>query len=427
MYCLICCNDINESPLACSHCKFEACFECHQKFITSVFREPSCMSCNQIWSREFVMQMFPKRWVKNVFIKHIGYIVMERERLLLPQEQDAASKHRKIRDLHQQLAELNTIKRINRVYKKFPEERDKIISATRHQRVMIMKQITQLKNKDKPSDKKQVFIMRCPYNDCRGFVAIDHVCGTCKAKVCNKCHMPLTDTHVCKSDDISSAELIKNDSKPCPNCVTSIFKISGCNQMFCTQCHIAFDWITGQVEKDVIMHNPHYFEWLQSSGINQPCNGGEEFPHPNLFFMHIEQKQFVANLQHPIIGIYRNVPHILGVLLPLFEIKVNKDLRINYLLGDFDDKTWASKLANREKKNMKTKAFRDLLNLYIAVITDMVWLLLGSKSIDQVNNVLTQYKRLVEYHKDAVKHIVDVHGGDAPANMQWWRVFTWHM
>ena len=71
------------------------------------------------------------------------------------------------------------------------------------------------------------------------------------------------DDHVCNRNDIESAELIKNSSKPCPKCYVPIFKISGCNQMFCTNCHVVFDWVSLKIDTGSV-HNAHYFDWMTS-------------------------------------------------------------------------------------------------------------------------------------------------------------------
>ena len=46
-----------------------------------------------------------------------------------------------------------------------------------------------------------------------------------------------TPDHVCKETDIQSANMIKKETRNCPCCGTNIYKIAGCDQMWCTQCH----------------------------------------------------------------------------------------------------------------------------------------------------------------------------------------------
>ena len=50
------------------------------------------------------------------------------------------------------------------------------------------------------------------------------------------------------------------------------------------------------------------------------------------------------------------------------RIRDNFDLRIQYLVGDFNDDMWATKLMNREKKRMKSRAFHELLDMVVTVM-----------------------------------------------------------
>jgi hypothetical protein len=66
--------------------------------------------------------------------------------------------------------------------------------------------------------------------------------------------------HVCNADNLASAKLIDAETRACPKCGARVYKISGCNQMFCTACNdCAFDWVTGRIE--TVIHNPHYYEF----------------------------------------------------------------------------------------------------------------------------------------------------------------------
>jgi len=71
------------------------------------------------------------------------------------------------------------------------------------------------------------------------------------------------DTHECDPETIETVKILKQDTKPCPECGNAIEKISGCSQMFCTSCNTKFDWNTMEVYngKDIYFHNPHFTEW----------------------------------------------------------------------------------------------------------------------------------------------------------------------
>ena len=59
--------------------------------------------------------------------------------------------------------------------------------------------------------------------------------------------------------------LIKKETVKCPNCATPIYKISGCDQMWCTSCNIAFNWRTGRKIKGIIHHFTNKKDVLKKS------------------------------------------------------------------------------------------------------------------------------------------------------------------
>ena len=63
-------------------------------------------------------------------------------------------------------------------------------------------------------------------------------------------------------------------SKHCniSNGAIPIFKISGCNQMFCTNCHVVFDWNTLKIDTGNV-HNAHYFDWMIRICFKSILNG----------------------------------------------------------------------------------------------------------------------------------------------------------
>ena len=265
--CDICC-EYKTAFIICSYCNFQACEICIQKFIQDKLREPLCMNCGNIWSREFVLEnITDKKW----FLQHIRKYILEQEKMLLPETQKEALMISRIQELSQCIKSLPTNQSLKKMYKNadnfskaIEEKRDILrkIKSTIHS----TKQLTITyggNGSDRDSAKRDHYIFKCP-SDCRGFISNNYSCGTCKGLVCKKCRVQIKEDseHICNEDDIKSSALVYTLTKPCPKCMTPILKSGGCDQMFCTQCHTAFSWNTMRIETRII-HNPHYFQYLR--------------------------------------------------------------------------------------------------------------------------------------------------------------------
>lgn len=131
----------------------------------------------------------------------------------------------------------------------------------------------QANNKSLGASTKVEYIFKCSNGTCKGLVDNNYKCQLCRHVYCKDCFKDITNVsstekHVCNPDDVLTAQEIMNSTKPCPNCGTRIFKISGCSQMFCTHCHTGFDWNTGKIITSNF-HNPHRLEWLRERGMTQ--------------------------------------------------------------------------------------------------------------------------------------------------------------
>ena len=118
----------------------------------------------------------------------------------------------------------------------------------------------------------------CSDSNCRGLLSTQWKCATCEKYTCKEC-LVLKDTredngHVCKMEDVETAKLLASDTKPCPKCRVPIYKIMGCDQMWCTECHTGFSWRTGNIETRI--HNPHFYEYQRERNNGQaPRNHGD--------------------------------------------------------------------------------------------------------------------------------------------------------
>jgi len=116
-----------------------------------------------------------------------------------------------------------------------------------------------------PNHKNVNYIMNCNQPDCKGMVDTNGKCAICDKSMCLDCFKNKEDEHECNADDIETAKMIMKETRPCPQCSIRISKIDGCDQMWCTQCHVVFSWETGKVQKGGHIHNPHYIQHVREN------------------------------------------------------------------------------------------------------------------------------------------------------------------
>ena len=196
------------------------------------------------------------------------------------------------------------------------------------------------------------------------------------------------------------------DSRNCPQCAAAIFKIDGCDQMWCTQCHTAFSWRTGQIETHRV-HNPHYYDWMRANGGlarepgDVPCGGlppAEQLR--TLLGAHYAGNAYAppkqTTAQKHLWAIHRTHTHIQWVVLGRYladdRAAGNRDLRIKFMLKDFTDEVFKKKLQQREKAREKKEAIRQVLDMYQAVTIDLFRSLLAEKNCDTAIESFTNLK-----------------------------------
>jgi hypothetical protein len=184
-------------------------------------------------------------------------------------------------------------------------------------------------NEKAPAAEKAQFVRKCADPECNGFVSSRWKCGLCEKWTCSDCHeIKSDDDHKCDPDTLATAKLLSKDTKGCPKCQTMIYKIDGCDQMWCTQCHTAFSWKTGQIETKI--HNPHYYQWRRQNGglAREPGDivCGNELNHElsaairnALLSKHYQTVSEFNNLCLYISDVVRNCLHLQYVIIPSFR------------------------------------------------------------------------------------------------------------
>ena len=400
--CSICCETINISnrkDIKCLYCKYVACRECVTQFLLVNINEPNCMNCKKVWNREFLCNNFTKSFINNDYRDYRQQLLLDKEKALLPATQIIVEAMNNKEKLQKSLDEY--LIEVSRKKQEFCDEikfNEAIINGSTYNK------------------QKKVFIKKCGVENCRGFLSEQWKCGICDTTTCNKClellNQEQDQEHVCKEENIESAKLISKDSKPCPKCAALIFKIDGCNQMWCVVCHTAFSWATGQIETSRI-HNPHYYEMLRNMSANgeiprEPeniCNDANTGMPDNHQIQRLLRSK-INDLEYntfskQILSITRQIFHILYDHPNTFQEKYDKskrELRIKYLMNNITEEEWKKELQRKEKKYEKTLNTYQVIKTLDIIGGDIV----RSIPTKNINTIYDDFEKLRHYINDGL-------------------------
>ena len=458
MPCEVCCDDFNSSSrkkVKCPYCTFNVCTGCSERYLCETTSDAHCMGCRKGWSREILVNNFTQKFMIKTYKSRREDLLLEREKSLMPATQPYVEVEKKIRQLAtkivetKRLVESATLKYMSinarpsasimteynlqteleaRVMRnKLSTEQNKITTALvldqGHMEYHTGILINLLDNGSIDREKRK-FVRACPYENCKGFLSTVWKCGMCDNWTCPECHEgrgpDKTTAHTCNPDNVATAKLLSADSRNCPKCAAMIFKIDGCDQMYCTQCHTAFSWRTGLIETGRV-HNPHYYEYQRVRGTlgrepgDVPCGG---YPPWELVMRHVNQNSEFRSL---IINAYRGRDHIQYAVVPRYTVNLamdNRDLRIKLMIGDIDEDEFKKKIQQREKARQRKTEIHQVLEMYMAVTNDIFQSFVQTKNIPDLINSLNELKTHVtdtmssiskRYNKCAVPSITEMH------------------
>ena len=90
MECSVCCENFNKTrhkKVSCLFCDYDSCKECCQTYLLSTDRDPHCMNCHTRWDRRFVDGFCTKRFRNVEYKHHRENVLLERQKLLMPDTQ----------------------------------------------------------------------------------------------------------------------------------------------------------------------------------------------------------------------------------------------------------------------------------------------------------------------------------------------------
>ncbi len=405
----------------CKYCKADTCSKCIERYLLEGINDAHCMHCRVNYNDTTLREICTMTYVQQVYFKHRQEVLLNREKANLPGLQDAALEERdkrareakvalmrkellqmeeKLKNMNDQYYEVYNVyysklgmkedvlilqKQLQDMNTQMDKYRDEInkfrmkIYDTRYP-----PRIDSEGNKvDADKEERKKFIRRCTRDNCQGFLSTAWKCGLCEYYSCSKCFVTKTkkqdDPHECKKEDIETADMIKKDSKPCPNCGEFIMKSSGCSQMFCISCKTPWDWNTGKVVVGGMIHNPHYYEWMRRNGMAEGIRNPADVPcggYPNAWELRRIPRTVRADLSNKFYEFHRICQEIQDISQTTYRSHIDNttttNINVKFLLNDYDEEHWGQLLAKNERKRKRDSEVQEIFGAFRMVAVELL-------------------------------------------------------
>jgi hypothetical protein len=422
--CGICCEDCNNSNrknVECPYCHIGACRECVKYYITSKTDVAHCMGCKKPWDRKFMQDALTKGYFSGTWKNHRKDMLFETEKARFPDTMPKVEQHVQIGKHQKELIAL-----------KQDVENALVVWQQARSKVRNIENIIQgiRYHGNSGGEEKRQFIKKCPADECTGYLSTGYKCGLCEVRVCSKCHETMGYTpnckeqHECDPNTVAAVELIKQETKPCPQCTAPIYKISGCDQMWCTSCNIAFSWRTGLKVTGTI-HNPHYYEFMRQNGGNGVQNPGavncgglpyhgqmsslvRKFKSIKRFKME-DTNDCIRDVVNYVPMLHRGAQHFQHTILDPIRREIqqnrdNEDLRVRYIMKKITEDNFKTTLIKRDNTFEKKQS---MLHIYELIGTTFVETTISiyNLSVEFCNNVIIKKENDIDRENIAANFV----------------------
>lgn len=386
--CSVCCYPKSKF-VKCLYCNEKACTKCYETYNMEQI-EDRCMFCKNEWNFEFMQNNFTKTFMNKMYKQKKEKLLLEREKSLLPETQQRIEEEKRKDKINLQIQRINLLIKEKIAIIRRIEKGGLVSDTDKELRTKNMKELNELNvtsarlqslvNIEKKEEEKVVSRIACSKEDCRGFLNKDDNnlrCGMCDTIHCIKCRVITgrDDEHKCDKNTLETIKMLEKETKPCPKCNVPIFKIEGCDQMWCVKCHTAFSWKKGTIETGRI-HNPHYWKYLQDNGRDldqvRQMNGQHVrgagrcqdlrdivIATGNLHLTHISQ--LFHHFEYAAITRYQETNN-----------DANYELRKSYLNKQIDEKKFVRTLHMRHKRSMFERELNQIARMMIDVSKDIL-------------------------------------------------------
>ena len=342
------------SKITCLHCTFECCKTCWKVYILGQSSYPKCMNteCEKEFTPNFLVDNFSYTWYNTAYKKHREEILFNHEKSKFVEIYPIIEKRNKVDEINNEIREI----------------RDEInhLKSLIYQKEINIRNITFSKSEDEP---KHTFFGNCP-KDCNGTINSSWKCIACDTKVCKSCKEEDHEDD-CDPEILANVKKLKSECKPCPNCKIPVFRISGCSDMYCTQCHTGFSWRTGEILNLNRMHNPHLTEWRRQNRQegNMGCDRRNEISiRLSNRKITLEDTRIITYnyISNKITNFLQHVRYV--VMRPnINELKdrLNLETKISFIKNEISEDKFKMEIRKIDKKISKKTDYRQIFEMFV--------------------------------------------------------------
>jgi hypothetical protein len=197
--------------------------------------------------------------------------------------------------------------------------------------------------------------------------------------------------------------------------------LRNCDQMWCTECHTGFSWSTGEIERGNI-HNPHYYEFMrrnqgrggQAREIRDiPCGGLPDYTELYQKFRRIlpSDEYVVLEPFHRVIGEVMD----LRAWYRRRNLEDKREIRVKYLLKDYDDVQFKRMLQMKAKAQDKVTSIDQVLDMFVMASTSILQRVRDISTKEEALEILIELEEMRKYMNASMEKISEVYDCKTPS------------
>lgn len=436
--CTVCIELFNKQArrrVTCPYCGFVACASCVGQYLCTCNQDPHCMQCRRAWPLATQRTCgLTAAFVDGALRRAKEALIWDREQAMLPAAQvyvDLLRRRRHAQEHIKALAAVNVVSTADYIAVRQQRQSAEHVVATANRRIALLDAGQTLPAEDgetlEEAVKKKRFVQRCPQSACNGFVDGTFACGLCSATLCRRCRIVLQPAgptattkrvpHTCDESVVESVKAMAKDTRACPGCAAPIFKVDGCNQMWCVSCNTAFDWATGDVVRGTI-HNPHYYEWMRRThGGAPPRTPGDTGAPP----LHCEtQLPPVHQMPYAWMPIYRMLGELRDPMHGTYTLLQPRPVstypyRAQFLEAAIDAAEFKRLVFLAERRRQRKAEVAAVFQMFVDVATPLLWRVSRHGTAERDADVALEMENLIGYVNTCLADIGRLYGTMAPA------------